>query len=370
MSGVPDADARLLPSIASLGGALGLALCFEVIALATGIVAPPNGYLVGVVTSLVCTVGVIYGSYRLPRSGLSPDRFDRIVRWCFGGALAFTSINIGFMFSIPVNTAFEAASWTRWAVSLGGGTGMAIGLFEARAIDREVDAERARVRQTELRRRRDRLEEFADVVSHDLRNPLNVATGRLKLARGEHDGEHLDDVSRALDRIHALSDDLRTIARQGGTVTDRDPVDLEALVDACWGSIDAPRASLETAVDRPILADENRLRRLIVGLLRNAIDHGGPDVTIRVGGLDDGFYVADDGPGIPEVDRDDVFRPGHSTAEDGTGFGLCIVEEIVVAHDWNIEVTEGDDGGARFEITGVEFAAERTRPASGSSSTE
>ena len=83
-------------------------------------------------------------------------------------------------------------------------------------------------------------------------------------------------------------------------------------------------------------------------------------MTVRIGDLPDdaGFYVADDGPGIPEADRETVFDAGHSTNEDGTGFGLSIVQGIVEAHGWDIRVTEGDDGGARFEITGVEYAPE------------
>jgi len=80
------------------------------------------------------------------------------------------------------------------------------------------------------------------------------------------------------------------------------------------------------------------------------------DVMVTVGVLTDGFYVEDDGPGIPPDRRDRVFDSGYTSAEDGTGLGLNIVERIVEAHGWEIAVTEGHDGGARFEITGVEFA--------------
>jgi signal transduction histidine kinase len=93
-------------------------------------------------------------------------------------------------------------------------------------------------------------------------------------------------------------------------------------------------------------------------LFRNAIEHGGEDVTIRVGGLSDGFYVEDDGPGVPEDARDEVFEVGYSTSPDGTGFGLNIVKEIAEAHNWEITLTEGTTGGARFEITNVELGAE------------
>jgi signal transduction histidine kinase len=93
-------------------------------------------------------------------------------------------------------------------------------------------------------------------------------------------------------------------------------------------------------------------------LFRNSVDHGGVDVTITVGALDggDGFYVADDGEGIPEAEREKVFDTGYTTTSDGTGFGLNIVAEIAEAHGWAVEAVEAADGGARFEFTGVESA--------------
>jgi len=67
------------------------------------------------------------------------------------------------------------------------------------------------------------------------------------------------------------------------------------------------------------------------------------------------IYVADDGPGIPEADREEVLEPGYSTSEDGTGFGMSIVGRMIDAHGWELEITESATGGARFEITGVEI---------------
>ncbi|MFB6256436.1 MAG: ATP-binding protein [Haloplanus sp.] len=77
--------------------------------------------------------------------------------------------------------------------------------------------------------------------------------------------------------------------------------------------------------------------------------------TVTVGDLSDGFFVADDGPGIPASERDSVFDTGYTTTDAGTGLGLDIVEEIASAHDWEVTVADSVDGGARFEFTGVEF---------------
>ena len=79
-------------------------------------------------------------------------------------------------------------------------------------------------------------------------------------------------------------------------------------------------------------------------------DPGDAAVRVRVGRTDEGFYVADDGSGIDPEQRDAVFEPGHTTAPDGTGFGLAIVERIAEAHEWTVSVTEGREGGARFEF--------------------
>jgi len=66
------------------------------------------------------------------------------------------------------------------------------------------------------------------------------------------------------------------------------------------------------------------------------------------------LHVADDGPGIPEAERSAAFESGYSTAEGETGFGLAIVREVVDAHGWEIDVTDAESGGARFEIVTVD----------------
>ena len=211
-------------------------------------------------------------------------------------------------------------------------------------------------RQQELERQNERLEEFASIVSHDLRNPLRVADGRLELARNECESAHIDDVAQALDRMDALIEDLLTLAREGHRVDETESVELATVATNSWETVDTAQATLETDTTRAVEADRSRLQQLFENLYRNAIEHGGDDVTVSVGAIDDGFYVADTGPGIPPPDREDVFEAGYSTSEDGTGLGLRIVERIADAHGWEITVTESEngEGGARFEFTGVE----------------
>lgn len=215
-----------------------------------------------------------------------------------------------------------------------------------------------RERTEQLARQNDRLEEFASVVSHDLRNPLNTAQGYVDLVGTDCDSEHLDTVNRELDRMETLIADTLTLAREGRTVESSTPVALDALVAEAWTSV-ALAGTLEVEFDDvTIMADPDRLQRVFENLFRNAAEHAGPGVTVRVGLLaaDRGVSVADDGPGIPEPERDAVFDHGYTTSDDGTGFGLSIVRSIVEAHGWDIAVTESAAGGAQFEITGVELS--------------
>jgi len=208
----------------------------------------------------------------------------------------------------------------------------------------------------ELERQNERLEEFVSAVSHDLRNPLEIATGYLELFEKnlEDDGDHVDHletVDRALERMSVLIEDTLTLAREGRRVDEFEDVLLEDVTAESWEAVDSDGARLEITTEETVSADKGRLRRVFENLFRNSIEHGGNVVTIEVGDLESapGFYVADDGPGIPPGERDRVFERGYSTGNT-TGFGLAIVEKIVTAHGWAIDVTESERGGARFEI--------------------
>jgi signal transduction histidine kinase len=229
------------------------------------------------------------------------------------------------------------------------------------ALDRAEREAAFREQRSELEERNDRLDEFASVVSHDLRNPLNVAQGRLELAReaceaadaGAEAADHFDAVAESHERMADLVDDLLTLARQGRGVGETERVEVGSLARTCWEGFSG--GDLVVADDVAVEADRTRLRELLENLLRNAVEHAGPEPTVRVGALDGdagvaGFYVADDGPGIPPDERERVFEHGYSTDPDGTGFGLAIVGAVADAHGWDVRLTEGEAGGARFEF--------------------
>lgn len=226
-------------------------------------------------------------------------------------------------------------------------------------ITQDVTEERQTER--ELTEKNKRLETFASIVSHDLRNPLNVAQGRLKLAREECETDHHDPIESALDRIERIIQDVLWLAREGKDLGSVEPVDFAEATESAWTMVSERSEDAELRIAGgesqfpTITADYDRLRQLLENLLRNAIEHGGDGVIVTVGALADGFYVEDTGPGIPEKHRDAVFEAGYSTADEGTGFGLNIVKQVADAHGWNMRITDGSDGGARFEFTDVEF---------------
>ena len=273
-----------------------------------------------------------------------------------------------------------------------GETDLVLGLF------RDVTAERERERA--LLRRKERLEEFASVVSHDLRGPLNVIEGELNRYRETGTAEHLDAIDAASGHLDRVVTDLLDLARDGQTIGETEPTSLEAVARRAWALVDERGASLDVTDDVTLRADPGRLTRALENLFRNSVEHGstgsrraeraddsvehgaernrhpagddgavGPcspsgrptadTLEVRVGTLPDGqgFFVDDDGTGIPPAKREQAFDPGFTTVADGTGLGLAIVHRIFEAHGWSVEVCESEAGGARFVVRGVATGA-------------
>ncbi|WP_222915971.1 HAMP domain-containing sensor histidine kinase [Natrinema sp. SYSU A 869] len=260
----------------------------------------------------------------------------------------------------------------------------AVGAIERRRRIRSLEDDRA-----ELKGKNEDLQDFANIVSHDLRNPLSVAEGYLEMAVETGDEEHVQEVKDAHERIDRIIEHTLTLARQGQGIDDAEPVELESVARQAWGTVETHDATLCVVDSTTFDADPDRLRQLFENLFRNSVEHGstssqlgsraddavehgstdsqltvdddsewsrvdeGVVVTVGTIGDGDGFFIADDGPGIPVPERSRIFERGYTDSDDGTGFGLHIVREIVDAHRWNISVTDGDHGGARFEVDGV-----------------
>ena len=207
---------------------------------------------------------------------------------------------------------------------------------------------------------RDRLDEVASILSHDLTNPIAIARSWVEHAKETGETDRLDDAAAAIDRIEELTSSVEHYARTGQPIAEPDAVDLETVARDAWSVVETERADFEVEGTASLLADESRLWELLENVFRNAVVHGPPGVTVRVGPLDGeggtggGFYVEDDGEGIPPDRRESVLEYGNSTESERSGYGLGIVAGIVEAHGWEIAVGESAEGGARFEFAGVE----------------
>jgi signal transduction histidine kinase len=200
-----------------------------------------------------------------------------------------------------------------------------------------------------LEEKNERLEQFASMVSHDLHNPIAIASGYLELYRESGEESDLEMVETSIDRIEDLVTDLTALARQGRPSERHEVVSLHDVARDAWELIDTRSATLTTD-PCTVTGDASQLQALFENLFRNAVGYGGDDVSIRVGPLEDGFYVEDTGVGIPPDKRDAVFDHGYTTGTSGSGIGLTIVSRIAQAHDWDITLTDSQEGGARFEF--------------------
>jgi PAS domain S-box-containing protein len=248
--------------------------------------------------------------------------------------------------------------------------------------EKQLQQQRLEAQTRKLKRQNENLEGFATIVSHDLRNPLTVATGHVEYAYETGETDRLKAAMRAHERIESIISDVLQLARQGRTVDETEPVSIAETAKAAWESVETDGATLQLSLPEgaTVEADASRLQQVFENLFQNSIEHatvgraseqtrstaadGGPgddpdaqsdgrssQVTVCLGTTDGGFFVEDDGPGIPEEERESVFVEGYTTDKAGTGLGLAIVSMIVDAHGWDIVLTASDSGGARFEIT-------------------
>jgi signal transduction histidine kinase len=347
-----------------------------------GIVSGAYDGFVGLITDGVLTLlfsALVIGAGYWAQTTDRPDwDIVRLAAWCLVGAIAIGGFELLTALSLYAAGAaeIELLRALTTAAARGAAFGIGFGLFD-------IERRRTKRRGAELERQVDRLEEFASVVSHDLRSPLTVAKGNMELI-GDNDAvdeELIAHIEFAHDRMSEIIEDSLALARGGNEVTDPEPVELKELATQAWQTVGGDDETLTVDTELRLDADPERLLRLLENLFRNGIEHGAegddsddgdpiaaglPDdygddepadsvldgLSITVGRLsgDEGFYVADNGDGIPEDEREDIFEAGVSSSGTGSGLGLAIVRRIAQAHGWTVSVTDADGGGARFEF--------------------
>jgi len=329
-------------------------------------------FLTDAVVPLLFSALLVGASYWAWADRSDDSAMIRLMAWCLGGGLAvgsfeFLTLYTQFEQGLTIHRELQTLNA---ALARGAVIGLAFGFYD-------VERQRTRRREQQLERQVERLEEFASIVSHDLRSPLTVARGRIELLKASHDldEEHVDQIEFAHERMTEIIDDSLALARGGHEVSDPEPVDIEAVANSAWQTAGGSAATLVVESSRELEADEDRLKRLFENLFRNSVEHGTPSsrtqaddhtdpaaaeadpgssenqaITITVGELDDGFYIEDDGIGVPEADRETLFEAGETGSGSGSGLGLAIVRRIAQAHGWAVTLSESADGGARFEF--------------------
>lgn len=199
--------------------------------------------------------------------------------------------------------------------------------------------------------REKRLKRFGEIISHDLKNPLLIAQGSLELLQDSGHDEDFERLENSLQKIANMVEDLQLITLTSGEI-ETEEISLESVFEEAYRLSDVePAYSVE---DMRLEAGRTSLIRLLTNLITNSVAHNEEPVQIEVGPLENGngFYYQDDGDGIPDERREEVFEYGFTTSKTGSGLGLPIVKRIVEVNDWEIELTDSETGGARFNIVG------------------
>jgi len=205
--------------------------------------------------------------------------------------------------------------------------------------------------------RAEQLHTLLEVLTHDIRNPLNVIDGYTEmLAADLGDLDEFNKIRRATQRISEIIEATLEFTKTSA-LTEVEPLELKQIAREGWKTVATTDATLSVISSKRILGDRRLLLQLFENLFRNAIEHTGSDCAVTVGSLETGFYVEDNGGGVPQDIRKKVTEADFSTRGTG-GLGLPIVQSIVTAHGGNLWITESSEGGARFEITDMDVASD------------
>ena len=291
---------------------------------------------------------LLYGGYRLSEMNIHSVLYDRIAGWCVAGIGVMSGILI---LSATVDGLSDIVPNALILTALGSGAGFEIGLYDAKARTRAREAEQ---RSRELAYHNNQLENFARSLAHELRNPLTIAQGYHQQSQPQNT-EAAQKVTLAHKRIEVMIKELLDSVKRSKVNVEDTPIQLAELAPKVWDNLPmkTESATLHVDTDRTIRGNPIHMEQLLEKLFENSIEHSEEGVVVRIGDLEDGFYVEDDGPGIPDSTHVDAIKGGFTTRGHGMGLGLTIVRQITDLYDWNWTLTESEDGGVRVEFTDV-----------------
>lgn len=209
-------------------------------------------------------------------------------------------------------------------------------------------------------------EERADflhsLLRHDLGNSLQVSKGFLEiLVDNDLDDSQQEYVDRSLNAVEdavELIENVRTLSRIDGSESLK-PVNLKETVSSAVERHEQLQyeqgIDVETDVDQVTVMAGKLLMEVFANLIENSLVHSNADLLRISTSLDDEtvtVIIEDDGDGIPEEKREEIFQRGYSMGDaSGSGLGMYIVNQLVDAYDGEVSLTESELGGARFTVT-------------------
>ena len=254
--------------------------------------------------------------------------------------------------------------WLRFIIILFAGMAAIGAALAARNLSQTAELQIRLVRASELNSHLREMNLAAAGLAHETRNPLNIIRGMAQmLSKQAGAPPDIREKSRAIvdeaDKVTAQLNEFINYSRPREVRRTR--VGLNAavaeVVRTLTHDIEEKKLHVETRGEAiSIEADEQLLRQVLFNLLLNAIqaveEKGRIEISSREGGAGEAVLeIRDDGPGVPPEQRQEIFKPYFTTNQKGTGLGLAVVQQIVLAHGWEIVCLGNDPKGALFRIT-------------------
>jgi signal transduction histidine kinase len=225
------------------------------------------------------------------------------------------------------------------------------------------------VRAAELNTRLREMSLAAAGLAHETKNPLNIIRGLAQMISKQDDAspeirKKTRGIVEEADRVTSQVNEFINFSRPRQLKPA--PVALSSavgeVVRALGPDLEEKEIRLQVQNELPVIeADEQQLRQALFNLLINAIQAVERGGEIQVAGARRNSNTAvlelrDNGPGVPPEHRIDVFKPYFTTNQKGTGLGLAVVQQIVLAHGWEIECLGNEPRGALFRISHLRLA--------------
>jgi signal transduction histidine kinase len=211
----------------------------------------------------------------------------------------------------------------------------------------------------ELQQRLSQLGEMSAGISHELRNSMSVIAGYAKLLGKKVDPAAqptVDAISAEINNMDKIISELLAFAKP--SVLSREPVDLNDLLSNTIASAvsahEAVKTSIQASETITVQADEVLMRQALSNLFQNAVeampDGGSIEIILDKFQSSAQISIKDTGAGIPQNIIQKIFLPFYTTKAQGIGFGLALVQKIIVSHSGTIEVSSKEGEGTTFRI--------------------